>query len=172
MSRFNIRPFSPPDVSVPESVSVQEFQAVGRDNILPHPYAPKPKRKYTRIKPYRPHPKRAGLSVTSPQRIRCDKRAIEIYNAILSYYAEHGMMPTIRELNDITSANSTSMVNYYLQRLEAWGWIRRAFHSGRAIQLLRVSEAGYMRSADGTIEPVTFEALHQRYLKGKEQADG
>lgn len=153
MSRFNIRPYGSPAEPLPEPT-------------------PESKRKYTRHKPYQARRKRNGVAVQSLTRIRCDQRAIEIYNAILSYYAEQGMMPTIRELNAITSANSTSMVNYYLQRLEAWGWIQRPARSGRAIRLLRVSEAGYMRSTDGGIEPVTFEVLQQRYLKGKESTDG
>jgi len=65
---------------------------------------------------------------------------------ITSYTAEHGYPPTVRQIRAGTGMSSSSMVHYYLVKLEEEGLIEREWRSPRAIRLLspartHVSEA-------------------------------
>ena len=44
-----------------------------------------------------------------------------------SYSAEHGHAPTLREIGAATDIASTSLVRYYLRRLERAGHLRTLF---------------------------------------------
>jgi biotin operon repressor len=53
---------------------------------------------------------------------------------LLEEYAAKGYPPSIREIGEQTGITSTSVVNYYLQQLEKWGYIeidRKAFQGLR-----------------------------------------
>ncbi len=54
---------------------------------------------------------------------------------IKGYIAENGYPPTIREIGDAIDVSSTSLVSYYLNRLEERGLISRESSSSRAIRL-------------------------------------
>ena len=65
-------------------------------------------------------------------------RRREVYNAILKYKIEHkGKSPTIRELCQLTTVTSTSLMNYILRRLETQGAVRITRRlSTRGIELI------------------------------------
>lgn len=63
-------------------------------------------------------------------------RSDRVLAYITSYIAEHGYPPTVRQISAGVGMNSTSMVHYYLQKLEANGRIEREFNSPRAIRVL------------------------------------
>jgi repressor LexA len=54
---------------------------------------------------------------------------------IKEYIADKGYPPTIREIGDAIDVSSTSLVSYYLNRLEERGIISRESSSSRAIRL-------------------------------------
>jgi repressor LexA len=54
-----------------------------------------------------------------------------------SYQKQAGYPPSIREICDETSISSTSVVNYYLDQLEKWGYIKREKNISRGITLLK-----------------------------------
>ncbi len=54
---------------------------------------------------------------------------------IKEYIADKGYPPTIREIGDAIDVSSTSLVSYYLNRLEERGFITRESSSSRAIRL-------------------------------------
>jgi SOS-response transcriptional repressor LexA len=56
--------------------------------------------------------------------------------AIVALAAEMGYAPTVREIQQWTSASSTSIVAYRLGQLEQRGYIARAPGRSRAIRVL------------------------------------
>lgn len=62
--------------------------------------------------------------------------ALKLYADMLLFQQNRGYAPSIREVADMLGINSTSHARYYLDVLEAWGWIARAPGKGRAIRLL------------------------------------
>jgi repressor LexA len=68
-----------------------------------------------------------------------------------SYQTQYGFPPSIREICDETSISSTSVVNYYLDQLEKWGYIKREKNISRGITLVRES---IDRVIDQTVKPV------------------
>ncbi len=55
------------------------------------------------------------------------------------YQKKFGYPPSIREICEETSISSTSVVNYYLDQLENWGYIKREKNISRGITLLKDS---------------------------------
>ncbi len=56
-----------------------------------------------------------------------------------SFQKKFGYPPSIREICEETSISSTSVVNYYLDQLENWGYIKREKNISRGITLLKDS---------------------------------
>ena len=56
---------------------------------------------------------------------------------LLQSYQDKGYPPSIREIGEQTEITSTSVVNYYLEQLEKWGYIERDRRISRG---LRVTE--------------------------------
>ena len=54
-----------------------------------------------------------------------------------TYQKQYGYPPSIREICDTTEISSTSVVNYYLDQLEKWGYIKREKNISRGITLLK-----------------------------------
>jgi repressor LexA len=54
-----------------------------------------------------------------------------------TYQKQFGYPPSIREICDTTEISSTSVVNYYLDQLEKWGYIKREKNISRGITLLK-----------------------------------
>lgn len=67
-----------------------------------------------------------------------------------SYQKEYGYPPSIREICDSTEISSTSVVNYYLDQLEKWGYIKREKNISRGITLLKNAVDNFV---DETVKP-------------------
>jgi repressor LexA len=63
------------------------------------------------------------------------ERQRKVLDCIEAYVADRGFPPTVREIGDAIGVNSTSLVSYYLKRLEERGHITREPSMSRAIQL-------------------------------------
>lgn len=63
---------------------------------------------------------------------------------ILNDYTEKGYPPSIRQICEDADISSTSVVNYYLNQLEKWGYIERDRKISRGIRLIqsKVEELG------------------------------
>ncbi len=68
-----------------------------------------------------------------------------------SYQKQYGFPPAIREICDETEISSTSVVNYYLDQLEKWGYIKREKNISRGITLLK---SAVDKIVDEKIKPV------------------
>lgn len=54
---------------------------------------------------------------------RITEKEIQVLTAIISYLKEHGVSPTVRELQEMLGYGSTSTVHSYLKRLADGGAI-------------------------------------------------
>jgi len=54
---------------------------------------------------------------------------------LLQTYQEKGYPPSIREIGEQTGVTSTSVVNYYLEQLEKWGYIERDRRISRGLRI-------------------------------------
>ena len=73
--------------------------------------------------------------------------------ALLQEYAEkEGYPPSIREIGERTDISSTSVVNYYLEQLEKWGYIERDRHISRGLRVVpeKLAELGGMLHSAAT----------------------
>jgi len=63
---------------------------------------------------------------------------------LLQKHAEKGYPPSIREIGEQTGITSTSVVNYYLEQLEKWGFIERDRRISRGLRVVpeRLAELG------------------------------
>jgi repressor LexA len=55
---------------------------------------------------------------------------------LLERYHERGYPPSIREIGEQTGITSTSVVNYYLEQLEKWGFIERDRRISRGLRVV------------------------------------
>jgi repressor LexA len=67
-----------------------------------------------------------------------------------TYQKQYGYPPSIREICDTTEISSTSVVNYYLDQLEKWGYIKREKNISRGITLLKKAVDQFV---DETVKP-------------------
>jgi repressor LexA len=65
------------------------------------------------------------------------ERQKRILKVLERFQEDNGYPPSIREICDRTSISSTSVVNYYLERLQEMGYIERESKVSRGIRLLR-----------------------------------
>jgi repressor LexA len=63
------------------------------------------------------------------------ERQQKVLECITDYLDTHGFPPTVREIGEYIDVSSTSLVSYYLKRLEERGLITREPGMSRAIQL-------------------------------------
>jgi SOS-response transcriptional repressor LexA len=63
------------------------------------------------------------------------KRQQHILRFIRQHTVEHGFAPSIREISLATGITSTSVVNYNLERLIAWGYLVKSRGKSRALGL-------------------------------------
>ncbi len=67
---------------------------------------------------------------------------------LLQKYQDKGYPPSIREIGEQTGVTSTSVVNYYLEQLEKWGYIERDRRISRGLRVTdKVAELAGMFSA-------------------------
>jgi repressor LexA len=85
------------------------------------------------------------------------ERQQKVLDCIQGYVEEHGFPPTVREIGDAIGVNSTSLVSYYLKRLEERGLISREPSMSRAIQLTgTATEAVTIEISDDNLIAVPF----------------
>ena len=65
------------------------------------------------------------------------ERHKRILRVLQKFQEENGFPPSIREICDMASISSTSVVNYYLDRLQELGYIERESKVSRGIRLLK-----------------------------------
>lgn len=71
--------------------------------------------------------------------VRKSKGLSDRHIAILEFLhanAEKGIPPSIREIGEETGISSTSVVNYYLEQLEKWGYIVRDRKISRGLRIV------------------------------------
>ena len=68
-----------------------------------------------------------------------------------TYQKQYGFPPAIREICEETQISSTSVVNYYLDQLEKWGYIKREKNISRGITILK-NALGVL--LDGKVRPM------------------
>jgi|APIni6443716594_1056825.scaffolds.fasta_scaffold178765_1 repressor LexA len=67
---------------------------------------------------------------------------------LLQTHQDKGYPPSIREIGEKTGVTSTSVVNYYLEQLEKWGYIERDRRISRGLRVTdKVAEIAGMFSA-------------------------
>jgi len=84
--------------------------------------------------------------------------------ALLQEYAENeGYPPSIREIGERTGITSTSVVNYYLEQLEKWGFIERDRRISRGLRVVpeKLAEVGgLLRTVANTVNDTVNDFLH------------
>jgi repressor LexA len=68
-----------------------------------------------------------------------------------TYQKQYGFPPAIREICEETKISSTSVVNYYLDQLEKWGYIKREKNISRGITILKNALGELL---DGKVRPM------------------
>lgn len=61
----------------------------------------------------------------------------KLLEILAKFQDENGYPPSIRDLVVGAKISSTSMVNYYLDQLQEWGYIEREGHTARSIRLAK-----------------------------------
>ena len=61
---------------------------------------------------------------------------IRILDLLQKYSENEGYPPSIREIGEQTGISSTSVVNYYLEQLEKWGFIERDRRISRGLRVV------------------------------------
>ncbi len=82
------------------------------------------------------------------------KRQQKVLTFIQKYIAENGFPPTVREIGEGAGVSSTSLVTYYLKKLEEKGYIAREPSVSRGIRLLVEAESLNVTALPGTDENV------------------
>jgi repressor LexA len=80
---------------------------------------------------------------------------------LLQSYQEKGYPPSIREIGEQTGITSTSVVNYYLEQLEKWGYIERDRRISRGLRVTdKIGEiAGMFNTRVQTVTQTATDAL-------------
>lgn len=88
-------------------------------------------------------------------RTKLSERQRGILRFMEVYVEQHGYPPTIREIGLATGINSTSVVNYNLNKLVAAGYLSRSARASRGIRLVKSSPG----KGKGSVIPVQPAAL-------------
>ncbi len=72
----------------------------------------------------------------NPERSALTKKQTGFLSFLKEYCQERGYPPTVREIMDGLGLSSTNVVRKYLKILERKGYIKRQFHSPRAIEIV------------------------------------
>lgn len=76
------------------------------------------------------------------------ERHKKILEVLETFQKKYGYPPAIREICEQTKISSTSVVNYYLDQLQSWGYIQRDEGVSRGIRLLKSATATLHQSAE------------------------
>ena len=81
------------------------------------------------------------------------ERHIKILALLQEYGEKEGYPPSIREIGEHTDISSTSVVNYYLEQLERWGYIERDRHISRGLRVVpdKLAELGNVLKTAATV---------------------
>jgi len=111
--------------------------------------------------------RRKSATLTEPQ-----KKVLEI---LRDYQENMGFPPSIRDIQEKGKFSSTSVVNYYLERLEVLGFIERSRQVSRGIRLLNGAPNELMRiPIVGRIfasEPVPIPSTDFSYMDAEHMVD-
>lgn len=86
----------------------------------------------------------------SQERSPLTKKQTDFLSFLKEYFRERGYPPTVREIMDGLGLSSTNVVRKYLKILERKGYVKRQFHSPRAIEIVDI--AG--ESSEGMSVPI------------------
>lgn len=70
-----------------------------------------------------------------------DNRLRKIMEFLTHFQEEYGYSPSIREIGDKINVNSTSLVDFYLDKLEERGDITREKHISRSIRVMKPTQS-------------------------------
>ncbi len=91
--------------------------------------------------------------------VRKSKGLSERHKKILAllheYSINEGYPPSIREIGERTSITSTSVVNYYLEQLERWGYIERDRKISRGLRVIPEKMAELGNSIQSTANTIS-----------------
>jgi len=80
------------------------------------------------------------------------KRVLDV---LVRHTEQHGYPPSIREMCSQANISSTSVANYYLDRLEELGYIERDRRVSRGVRVIKsYSEPGVIEKAQGMVDAV------------------
>ncbi len=82
---------------------------------------------------------------------KLSERQRNILRYIEKYVVDHGYPPTIRQIGEATGINSTSVVNYNLNKLVTAGYLARSSHVSRGLRLT-VPVPGSEKKAGKTVQ--------------------
>lgn len=111
--------------------------------------------------------RRKSATLTEPQ-----KKVLDI---LRDYQQDNGYPPSIRDIQEMGKFSSTSVVNYYLDRLETLGYIERSRQVSRGIrlvsevasELLRIPVVGRIFAS----EPVPIPSTDFSYMDAEHMVD-
>ena len=83
------------------------------------------------------------------------ERHIKILDLLQKYAEKEGYPPSIREIGEQTGITSTSVVNYYLEQLEKWGFIERDRRISRGLRVVPEKLAGLGNMLQAAAENVS-----------------
>jgi repressor LexA len=88
------------------------------------------------------------------------ERHIKIMDLLQEYAEKEGYPPSIREIGISTGITSTSVVNYYLEQLEKWGYIERDRHISRGLRVIPEKFAELGNALRASTKNVINDFLH------------
>jgi repressor LexA len=80
---------------------------------------------------------------------------------IEKYVADHGFPPTIRQIGEATGINSTSVVNYNLNKLVQAGYLSRSSHVSRGLRLTTSIPGGEGKKAKAVQVPKNRASIYK-----------
>jgi len=83
------------------------------------------------------------------------EKHIKILDLLQKYAENEGYPPSIREIGEQTGISSTSVVNYYLEQLEKWGFIERDRRISRGLRVVPEKLASLGNALQHTAEVVS-----------------
>ena len=88
------------------------------------------------------------------QKVLSDKHK-RVLDVLVRHTEQHGYPPSIREMCSQANISSTSVANYYLDRLEELGYIERDRRVSRGVRVIKsYSEPGVIEKAQGMVDAV------------------
>ncbi len=87
-------------------------------------------------------------------RLKLSEKQRNILRFIEVHIDTHGFPPTIRQIGEATGINSTSVVNYNLNKLVTAGYLERSARSSRGLRLVKNSKKGVIQPVLSSMQVV------------------